>query len=201
MERCATSDAKRRRLITAPSSGKQSRKTILPFVERLRTEEYISLRPCPRPRDRLPMTIRGAGFRTSIWLSGRSSEWAPPSRSSAADAYVCIMIEVLLDPPNTSSRHGSVLLEAGSTSAVIPTTTSVSACSRPSRYGLEAMERRVGPERRPTLTAPARADLRILWVGTKRRASRSNKETGDRKEEKVEFAARLALDFKNPIQV
>ena len=125
----------------------------------------------------------------------------PPSRSSAADAYVCIMVEVLLDPPNTSSRHGSVLLEAGSTSAVIPTTTSVSACSVPSRYGLEAMERKIGPERRPTLTAPARADLRILWVGTKRRASRSNKETGDRKEEKVEFAARLALDFKNPIQV
>src|SRR5262245_63639081 len=33
-------------------------------------------------------------------------------------------------------------------------------------------------ERRPALTAPARAGLQHVWVGTKKRDSKSNKETG-----------------------
>jgi hypothetical protein len=37
-------------------------------------------------------------------------------------------------------------------------------------------------ERRPTLTAPARAGLHDVWVGAKKRDSKSNKETGMKEE-------------------
>ena len=40
---------------------------------------------------------------------------------------------------------------------VIPTTTSLPTCSGLSRRGLEAMKREANAERRPALTAPARA--------------------------------------------
>ena len=61
---------------------------------------------------------------------------------------------------------------------VIPTTTSVPPCSGLSRHGLETSEREARAERRPALTAPARADFRHVWVGAKKRDSESNKETG-----------------------
>ena len=58
---------------------------------------------------------------------------------------------------------------------VIPTTTSVPPCSGLSRCGLQTTERAARSERRPTLTAPARAGLQHVWVGTKKRDSKSNK--------------------------
>jgi hypothetical protein len=61
---------------------------------------------------------------------------------------------------------------------VIPTTTSVPRCSGLSRCGLETTERAATAERRPTLTAPARAGLHHVRVGAKKRDSKSNKETG-----------------------
>ena len=61
---------------------------------------------------------------------------------------------------------------------VIPTTTSVPPCSGLSRCGLETTERAAAAERRPTLTAPARAGLHHVRVGAKKRDSKSNKETG-----------------------
>jgi len=61
---------------------------------------------------------------------------------------------------------------------VIPTTTSVPSCSGLSRRGLETMERAASTERRPVLTAPARAGFQHVWVGAKKRDSASNKETG-----------------------
>ena len=51
----------------------------------------------------------------------------------------------------------------------------------PARLGLETMEREVSAERRPALTAPARADFQHVWVGAKKRDSESNKETGMKK--------------------
>jgi hypothetical protein len=45
------------------------------------------------------------------------------------------------------------------------------------KAGLETTERAARPERRPTLTAPARAGLQHVWVGAKKRDSKSNKET------------------------
>ena len=47
----------------------------------------------------------------------------------------------------------------------------------PARLSLETMEREVSAERRPALTAPARADFQHVWVGAKKRDSESNKET------------------------
>ena len=46
------------------------------------------------------------------------------------------------------------------------------------KAGLETTERATGPKRRPTLTAPVRAGLQHMWVGAKKRDSKSNKETG-----------------------
>ena len=39
----------------------------------------------------------------------------------------------------------------------------------------------VSAERRPALTAPARVDFQYVWVGAKKRDSKSNKETGMKK--------------------
>jgi hypothetical protein len=58
-----------------------------------------------------------------------------------------------------------------------PDQTSVPPCSGLSRRGLETMEREASAERRPALTAPARAGFQHVWVGAKKRDSKSNKET------------------------
>jgi hypothetical protein len=56
---------------------------------------------------------------------------------------------------------------------------------------LEAVKAKpaVAAEGRPALTAPARAGLSIVWVGTKKRAFKSNKETGMKKKACREFTA------------
>ena len=69
-----------------------------------------------------------------------------------------------------------------------PTIASVPPCSGLSRRGLETTEREALAERRPALTAPVRAGVQHVWVGTKKRASKSNKETGKKK--KVENAVK-----------
>jgi len=60
---------------------------------------------------------------------------------------------------------------------VIPTTTSVPPCSGLSRLGLETIERRPAQSDGLALTAPARVGFQHAWVGTKKRDSKSNKET------------------------
>jgi hypothetical protein len=62
---------------------------------------------------------------------------------------------------------------------IIPTASNVPPCSELSRYGLARVEHVEMSVRRPTLTAPARAGFPILRVGTKKRDSRSNKETDE----------------------
>jgi hypothetical protein len=102
------------------------------------------------------------------------------------------------DPPDTRLwRESLVPRQRAPLGRVIPTTTSVPACSGLSRRGLETTEREASAERRPTLTAPARAGFQHMWVGTKKRDSKSNKETGD--EERGE-CREIALDFKGLIQ-
>ena len=59
------------------------------------------------------------------------------------------------------------------------------------------MEREASAERRPALTAPVRAGLQHVWVGAKKRDSKSNKETGMKE---VENAWEKVLDFEGPIQ-
>ena len=61
---------------------------------------------------------------------------------------------------------------------IAPAAPSMAACSPPSRHGLAQPERAAEAERRPTLTASARAPEPELWAGTEKRASQPNKETG-----------------------
>ncbi len=83
------------------------------------------------------------------------------------------------DPADTRLRHESLVpRQRAPLGRVIPTTTSVPPCSGLSRRGLETMEREASAERRPALTAPARAGFQHVWVGAKKRDSKSNKETG-----------------------
>jgi hypothetical protein len=59
-----------------------------------------------------------------------------------------------------------------------PTQPSLASCSTPSRRGLQASVRAAPAARRPALTASRHEADGKPWVGTKKRASRSNKETG-----------------------
>ena len=85
-------------------------------------------------------------------------------------------------------REFLVLRQRAPLGRVIPTTTSVPPCSGLSRHGLETTERAAKIERRPTLTAPVRAGLQHVWVGAKKRDSKSNKETGMKEVKEVENA-------------
>jgi hypothetical protein len=59
-----------------------------------------------------------------------------------------------------------------------PTQSSLAACSTPSRRGLETPADAASKARRPALTASRHEAQGQPWVGTKKRAPRSNKETG-----------------------
>jgi hypothetical protein len=58
-----------------------------------------------------------------------------------------------------------------------PTPLSLAPCSTPSRRGLETPASAARPARRPALTASRHEANDTAWVGTKKRASKSNKET------------------------
>jgi hypothetical protein len=60
---------------------------------------------------------------------------------------------------------------------VAPTRSSLAPCSPPSRRGLEASEQVPASAQRPALTAARHGAGGNAWVGTKKRATRSNKET------------------------
>jgi hypothetical protein len=59
----------------------------------------------------------------------------------------------------------------------VPTSASLASRSMPSRRGLEAPGSAARPAQRPALTASPHEASRKPWVGTKKRALRSNKET------------------------
>ena len=102
----------------------------------------------------------------------------PPLRSFATDAQDCIMVRVSWPTEYkvvvrcTSRRERRTPLDVSSRPP--PACRCAGAVKmRPDR------ERSLGKglDRRPILTAPAGASVRDLWVGTKKRASRSNQET------------------------
>jgi hypothetical protein len=95
----------------------------------------------------------------------------PSLRSHAADAHDCIMVWVLRPTGyKVVARDLIRARKAGSPLIVIPIAPSVSSCSKLSRCGLARVEHASRLARRPTLTAPARADVREARVGTKKRA-------------------------------
>jgi hypothetical protein len=83
------------------------------------------------------MTIRGGGD-PDIWNGFKAEEEnGPTARSLAADANDCIMVRILLDPPNTSLRRDSLRPTAGSPLIVLgdlaPTALRMLPCSTLSR--------------------------------------------------------------------
>lgn len=67
--------------------------------------------------------------------------------------------------------------DASGQEIIAPTATSLASCSTPSRRGLHTSPSAQPPSRRPALTASRHEAPAIARVGTKKRASRSNKET------------------------
>ena len=104
----------------------------------------------------------------------------PESRVRAH--YVKARVKVREYPDSTLAvLHGPRCLcrydQAGRQIAA-PTQPSLAPCSTPSRRGLQAPVRAAPTARRPALTASRHEANGKAWVGTKKRASRSNKETG-----------------------
>src|SRR5216683_1685926 len=144
------------------------------------------------------MTIRGGGHPKQAMVLKPVSRMGPPPRSFAADAHDCIMVRSL----RTYRIQGcGAMIRArwqSSPLIIVPTTTSVAACSGLSRRGLETTERAARAERRPTLTGPVRVGLNTC-VGR-------GEETGFQVEQRNwnggsgESGVKYMLDFKSPIQ-
>src|SRR5271169_2601012 len=124
------------------------------------------------------MTVRGGGVPLSPMAAMPALRMGPPPRSFAADAHACIMVWV-----TTTHRIQGCGAEPSCRDSELPSNTSSRphrACRRARVYQGAAWKRRSvwRVERRPTLTAPARAGLQHVWVGAKKRDFKSNKETG-----------------------
>ena len=127
------------------------------------------------------MTVRGGGIPRRPLAFMPNGRMGPPLRSFAADAHDCIMVRVLGPTGYKVVARLNRAPKAGSPLIVIATALSVPSCSKPSRYGLARAKHAARLVRRPTLTAPARADMSDARVGMKKRAFRSNKETNKEK--------------------
>ena len=138
------------------------------------------------------MTVRGGGVPYPGMALMPPHRMGPPPRSFAADAHYCIMVRVSAPTEYKDAARYVVRDTRAPPQIVIPTRKSVPSCSEPSRPSL-----RWPPKGRPALTAPARASVSIVWVGAKKRAFKSNKETEVKK-----WIGPLwnPLDKTNPIQ-
>jgi hypothetical protein len=141
------------------------------------------------------MTVRGGGVPACAMAFVPRKRMGPPPRSFAADAHDCIMVRVLGPTEYKVVARLIRAPESGLPSDRHPVRIERPPCSELSRYGLATAER--VERRRPTLTAPARAGFAIRRVGTKKRDSRSNKETdqGSKKDRALK-----PLDNNDPIQ-
>jgi transposase len=104
----------------------------------------------------------------------------PESRLRAH--YVKARVKVREYPDSTLAIfHGPRCLcryDAEGRQIAAPTRPSMASCSTPSRRGLDAPSPGAPAARRPALTASRHEAEATPWVGTKKRAARSNKETG-----------------------
>jgi hypothetical protein len=104
--------------------------------------------------------------------------------SPARAHYVKARVKVREYPDGTLAIfHGPRCIaryDAEGRPVATPTAPSLAPCSPPSRRGLATPEAAAPAARRPSLTASARAADGKPRVGTKKRASRSNQETGPR---------------------
>jgi transposase len=106
----------------------------------------------------------------------------PESRVRAH--YVKARVKVRDYPDGTLAVfHGPRCLaryDANGRHIAAPTPPSLASCSPPSRRGLDAQVHTTSPARRPALTAARHEAKAKPRVGTKKRAPRSNKETGSK---------------------
>jgi transposase len=104
----------------------------------------------------------------------------PQSRARAH--YVKARVKVRAYPDGTFGIfHGPRCIgryDASGCEIAAPTPASLAPCSTPSRRGLQTTALAAQPTRRPALTSSRHGANGLPWVGTKKRASRSNKETG-----------------------
>src|SRR5262245_50285253 len=125
------------------------------------------------------MTVRGGGVPLSPMAAMPALRMGPPLRSCAADAHECIMVRV-----TTTHRIQGCGASLSCPDSELPSDVSSrpqQACRRARGCQGAAWKRwshKAMAERRPALTAPARAGLQHVWVGAKKRDSKSNKETG-----------------------
>jgi hypothetical protein len=135
----------------------------------------------------LLMTIRGGG-EPDIWNGFKAEEEnGPTARSLAADANDCIMVRILLDPPNTSLRRdwlrptaGSPLIVLGDLAPTVWRMLPCSTLSRPSPSGSRQAASLDSTCARQRDDVAGRGEETVLW---------SNKETGPK-----------CLDIEHPIQ-
>ena len=143
------------------------------------------------------MTVRGGGIPRSPLAFMPNGRMGPPLRSFAADAHDCIMVRVFGPTGYKVVARFEPRPKASSPLIVIATALSVPSCSKLSRYGLTRAKHAARLGRQPTLTASARIDVSNAWVGTRKRALRSNNETD--KGKKIRRPGEL-LDKESPIQ-
>jgi hypothetical protein len=164
----------------------------VPHNEGRSLKVHSRFRPCPRACDGSPMTVRGGGVPRVRMALMPTERMGPPPRSFAADAHHCIMVRVSKRPSEykhvaRSARQASGLPSISSSrpsrrarrtdqkllgreevrspfAPIAPVCrrarSSQGAAWKPREYVAKA-------ERRPTLTAPARAGGWILRSGRK----------------------------------
>src|SRR5262245_56175652 len=154
----------------------------VPHNEGRSLKVHSRFRPCPRACDGSPMTVRGGGVPRVRMALMPTERMGPPPRSFAADAHHCIMVRVSKRP--SEYKHVARSARQASGLPSISSSRPQRACCRARGCQGVAWQRWSlvnGRERRPTLTAPARDSVWDVWVGAKKRASGSNKETDEEK--------------------
>src|SRR6266436_9303453 len=142
------------------------------------------------------MTIRGGGHPKQAMVLKPVSRMGPPPRSFAADAHDCIMVRSL----RTYRIQGCGAMIAPDGKLPSDHRPDYNQRGRRARacQGAAWKRRSVRPgqsDGRPGQALCASASTRV-WVGAKKRDSKSNKETGM---EEVESGVKYMLDFKSPI--
>src|SRR5215471_12586171 len=119
------------------------------------------------------MTVRGGGLPLRTMASNAVAQNGSAASELAADAYPCIMVWVF-GPPHTRMWH-----DASCTSPQLPSDV-VIADTLKCAVVLEALkdEPSVGANAPILDRFCARRLHAIVWVGARKRADRSNKETG-----------------------
>src|SRR6476619_2745837 len=143
------------------------------------------------------MTIRGGGHPKQAMVLKPVSRMGPPPRSFAADAHDCIMVRSLrtyriqgcgaMIAPDRKLRLCSSCRPQPACAAVL-----VPVKARPGNDGACGQGRATADLDRPCARRPQH-----VWVGAKKRDSKSNKETGMKE---VESDVKFMLDFESTIQ-